>query len=246
MIKLKNKVEIELMKEGGAKLAGIVAKLKTKASPGMTTKALNSLAESLIEKEGGKPSFKGYKSFPAAMCASVNETVVHGIPSSEKLKRGDILSLDLGFYYKGYHTDMATTFPIGDIDEKTQKLINVTKKSLDLGIENSKKGNRLGDIGGIIEEYVKKQGFIVVEGLCGHGIGEEVHEEPQILNTGKRGTGMEIKEGFVFCIEPMITTGNSEIYQEDNGIKTKNLSAHFEHTIAIVNGRAEIITTTDQ
>ncbi|MGM0439224.1 MAG: type I methionyl aminopeptidase [Patescibacteria group bacterium] len=245
MIKLKNKKEISLMREAGHKLADVTEKIKRKAEAGVTTKELDQLARNIISKKGGKPSFLNYKGFPAAICTSINETVVHGVPSKRKLKEGDILSIDLGLEWKGYHSDMATTFPIGKVNEKTKKLLNVTKKSLDLAIEKSQKGNKLGDIGNVIESYVNKNGFVVVEGLCGHGIGKEVHEDPQVFNTGTPGRGVELEEGFVFCIEPMVTTKNPRIFQSEEGINTKNLSAHFEHTIAIVDGKAEILTALD-
>lgn len=242
MIKLKSKKEIDLMREGGSKLADITRRIKKAATVETTTKQLEDLAKTLIRKKGGRPSFLGYKGFPAAICTSINETVVHGVPSNRKLKEGDILSIDLGFEWKGYHTDMAVTFPIGKIDKKTENLLAVTQKSLDLAIEQSREGNRLGDVGHVIEDYVTKNGFVVVEGLCGHGIGKEVHEDPQVLNSGKPQRGLKMEEGFVFCIEPMVTTKDSKIYHDKEGIKTKNLSAHFEHTVAIVDGKSEILT----
>ncbi len=242
MIELKNKKEIELMREGGRKLFSITEIVKKRAEPGITTGKLEELAKDLIFKEGAEPSFLGYKGFPAAICTSVNETVVHGIPSERKLKKGDILSIDLGIEWKGYHTDMAVTFPIGEIDEKKKKLLSVTEKALKKGIAKAKRGNRLGDIGYAIESYVRSRGFVVVEGLCGHGIGREVHQAPQILNTGKPGKGMKIEEGFVFCIEPMVTLKKPGIKHTKSGIKTKNPSAHFEHTVAIVDGNPEILT----
>ena len=244
MINLKSKKEIEIMREGGSKLASISKRIKKEASAGVTTEDLNKLAQKLMKEEGGKPSFLGYKGFPAAICTSINETVVHGVPSNRKLKEGDILSIDLGFEWKGYHTDMAFTFPIGSVDSETEKLIRITQESLNLAIKKSRGGARLGDVGYAVEECVQKAGFVVVEGLCGHGIGKEVHEDPQVMNTGVRGRGMKIKDGFVFCIEPMVTTGSSKIKHTKEGIKTKNLSAHFEHTIAIVNGKAEVLTKT--
>ena len=242
MIKMKSKKEIEIMQEGGSKLASISKRLKKKASVGVTTESLNKLAQKLMKEEGGKPSFLGYKGFPAAICTSTNETVVHGVPSNQKLKEGDILSIDIGFEWKGYHTDMAFTFPIGSVGSEAEKLIRVTEESLNLAIKKSKSGVRLGDIGHAVEECVKKAGFVVVEGLCGHGIGKEVHEDPQVMNTGMPGRGIKLKDGFVFCIEPMVTTGSPKIEHTREGIKTKNLSAHFEHTIAVVDGKTEILT----
>lgn len=242
MIKLKNKKEIEIMQEGGAKLSSISKRLKEEAVAGVRTERLDQLARKLIKEENGKPSFLGYKGFPAAICTSINETVVHGVPSSQKLKEGDILSIDIGFEWRGYHTDMAFTFPIGNINSETKKLIRVTEESLGLAIKKSKSGFRLGDVGSAIENSVKKAGFVVVEGLCGHGIGKEVHEDPQVMNTGVPGRGIELKNGFVFCIEPMVTSGSSKIMHTKEGIKTNNLSAHFEHTVAIVDGKAQVLT----
>ncbi len=242
MIELKNKKEIELMREGGRKLAAIAEKIKSAAEVGKTTKELEKLAKNLISEEGGKPSFLGYKGFPAAICTSINETVVHGVPSGKKLKNGDILSIDLGFEWRGYHTDIAVTFPIGKVDKETEKLIEVTEKSLDLAIKRTKAESRLGDVGNVIETHVKKNGLVVVEGLCGHGIGKEVHEDPQVFNTGTPGKGMKLQEGMVICLEPMVTFKEPGIRQTEEGIKTGDLSAHFEHTVAIVDGMPEILT----
>ena len=233
------------MRKGGSKLAEVTKEIKAAAGVGVTTKKLEKLAKDLIQKKGGTPSFLGYKGFPAAICTSINETVVHGVPSERKLKEGDILSIDLGFEWRGYHTDMAVTFPIGEIDSKTKELLEVTEGALNSAIRASKKGSTLGDLGHAIENCVKKAGFVVVEGLCGHGIGKEVHEDPQVLNTGRPGTGFELEEGFVFCVEPMVTTEDPQIHHDSQGIKTKNISAHFEHTLAIVDGKAEVLTKTD-
>lgn len=244
MIELKTKKEITLMQESGAKLSQVMQTLKDKTKPGMTTGELNDMAEKLIAEKGGTPSFKGYKGFPAALCTSLNETVVHGIPShSKRLKEGDLLSLDSGLCYKGFHSDMAITFFVGKECPKAKKLVEVTKKTLEQAISFCKAGITTGDLGHQIETFIKKNGFTVVEGLCGHGIGREVHEDPQILNTGVPGKGETIEEGLVFCIEPMVTTGSPKIeFAGEEGIKTKNLSAHFEHMIAIVDGKAKILT----
>ncbi len=242
MNNLKTKKEISIIREGGAKLARIIQTLKKEATVGMQTIELDGLAEELTLKEGGIPSFKDYKGFPNALCVSINDVVVHGVPSSRKIQKNDIISLDFGFFYKGFHTDMAITFFMGEPNNQVKKLINVTRKSLEKGIEASKAENKLGDIGSAVESYVKKNGFMVVEGLCGHAIGKEVHEDPQILNTGVPNTGIEIKEGFVFCIEPMVTIENPHIMATNEGFRTKNISAHFEHTIAIVDGLPVVMT----
>ena len=243
---LKSKQEIEIMREGGKILAEIMKEVKKKAVSGVTTQSLNTFAEKLIKEKRGAPSFKNYKGFPAALCTSVNEVIVHGVPSGYILKEGDVLSLDLGFYYKGFHTDMAVTFPIGDVEGETLRLIRETKKALKRGIKKTKIGNTLGDIGNTIERHVKKSGFVIVEGLCGHGIGREVHEEPQILNEGKRGKGMPLEVGMVFCIEPMLSRGSKEITASEDGIGIKtfdnSLSAHFEHTLAITEKGVLVLT----
>ncbi len=243
---LKSEKDIAIMREGGGKLAEIMESIKKKALPGSTTLFLNEYAEELISQKGGKPSFKGYKNFPAALCTSVNEVIVHGIPSSYVLKESDILSLDLGFFYKGFHTDMAITFPVGKVEGEPFRILRETKKALKRGIKKTREGNTLGDIGNTIQRHAQKSGFSVIEGLCGHGIGREIHEEPQVFNEGKRRKGIEIVKGMVFCIEPMLSMGSSQIADAEDkmGIKTTDdsLSAHFEHTVAVTENGAEILT----
>ncbi len=243
---LKTKEEIAIMREGGKKLARIMEEIKKEAIPGVTTLFLNDLAEKLIEKEGGKPSFKGYKEFPASLCTSINEVIVHGIPSKYVLKSGDVLTLDLGFFYKGFHTDMAVTIPIGNVSGESLRIIRESKKALKRGIKKARKGNTLGDVGNTIMRHIESSGFSNVKGLCGHGIGREVHEEPQVLNEGKRGKGITLEEGMVFCIEPMLSVGSGEIefLLDGMGIKTKDnsLSVQFEHTVAITEKGTEVLT----
>jgi len=246
VISIKNPEEIKIMAEGGKILARIMKELEKKIRAGITTKELDRLAESLILKSGAKCSFKGYQGYPACLCASLNEEIVHAVPSDRVLKEGDILSLDLGIFFKGFHTDMAVTIPIGKIDPEAQRLIRVTKKALKRGIKKVRPGNNFGDIGNTIQRYVEAQGFNVVRELCGHGIGKELHEEPKILNYGKRHTGPEIKEGMVFCIEPMVTIGDWRLKKiaDGFGYKTQDnsLSAHFEHTIAVTKDGFRILT----
>lgn len=242
MTKLKSKKQITKMRKSGKMLSEVISKVKAKAGPGVTTKDLDSLAERLIREKGATPSFKNYKGFPAAVCTSINNVVVHGVPSDYQLQKDDMLSLDLGLCHNGWHADMATTFVIGKPTKKQKKLMNVTKKSLEKGIMAFKKGNRLGDVGNAIQSYVEKNDLVVVEGLCGHGIGTEVHEDPQVLNTGDKGKGLKIKEGMVICIEPMVTLKDPSIQHTADGIKTRDLSAHFEHMIAIVDGEPKILT----
>ncbi len=246
MVKIKSKGEIQIIKEGGRILAGILREVENKSLPGVTTEELNRLAESLIFKYKGKPSFKNYLGFPAALCTSINEEVVHAVPSKRVLKEGDILSLDLGMEYKGFHSDMAVTIPIGKVSPEAQHLIRVTKKSLKRAIRNVKLGNTLGDIGNSIQRYVEGQQMGVIRELCGHGIGRDLHEEPQILNYGKRHKGLELKEGMVICIEPMVTLGDWHIKESKDHIalvtRDGSLSAHFEHTIAIFKNGPEVLT----
>ena len=249
MIPIKTLEEIEIMAEGGKLLARIIKELKEKIRPGITTKELDKAAQSRVLKYGGKCSFKGYEDFPACLCTSINEEIVHSIPSSRCLKEGDIISLDLGIFYKGFHTDMAVTLPVGKIDPETQRLIRVTKKTLKRGIKKIRPGNTFGDIGNTIQRYVESQGFNVVRDLCGHGIGRELHEEPQVLNYGKRRSGPEIKEGMVFCLEPMVTAGDWKIKKtkDGRGYETEDgsLSAHFEHTVAVTKKGPKILTQTE-
>jgi len=245
-IKIKKPEEIKIMAEGGKILARIMKELEKEVRPGVKTLELNRLAESLILKSGGKPSFKGYNRYPAALCTSVNEEIVHVIPSDRILKEGDMLSLDLGIFYQGFHSDMAITVPVGKIDLETARLIRVTKKALKRGIKKIRPGNTLGDIGNTIQRYVENQGFNVVRDLCGHGIGRELHEEPKILNYGRRKTGDEITEGMIFCLEPMVTVGDWKIKKTKDGFGYQtadgSLSCHFEHTLAVTSNGCKILT----
>ena len=245
MISIKSPKEIEIIAQGGKILAQIMKELEKNVRPGIATKELEEIARELILKSGGKCSFLGYKGFPACLCVSVNEEIVHGVPSSKRLKAGDIVSLDMGLFFKGFHTDMAITVPVGEIEPETRRLLRVTKKVLKLAIKKVRPGIRFGDIGNLIQRYVESQGFNVIRDLCGHGIGRKLHEEPLVLNFGKRGTGPEIKEGMTFCIEPMVTMGNFRIKKIDKfGFKTadNSLSCHFEHTIAVTEKGSRILT----
>jgi methionyl aminopeptidase len=254
MIPIKTQEEIEIMREGGKILAKIMEELEKKVRPGIATKELGRLAESLIFKFGAKASFKGYKNtkdgivdpYPATLCTSINEEIVHCLPSDRVLKEGDIISLDLGIFYKGFHTDMAITVPVGKINPEAQRLIRVTKKALKRGIKEVRPGNHLGDIENAIQKFVESQGFNVVRDLCGHGIGKELHEDPQILNFGKRRTGPELVEGIVLCPEPMVAVGDPTIKRAKDGWGYRtfddSLSAHFEHTVAVTKNGAEILT----
>lgn len=246
MITIKTEEEIEIMTEGGKILAKILRQLTKMVRPGIATQELDKVAQDLVLKYKAEPSFLGHEGFPATLCASINEEVVHGVPSQRKLKDGDIVSLDLGVYFKGFHTDVAITLPVGKISKEAEKLVNVTHKALYCGIKEAKPGRHFGDISFAIQKYVESRGFNVVRELCGHGIGKELHEDPQILNFGKRGTGPEIKEGMTFCLEPMVTMGDWGVKREKGNycFKTSDgsLSAHFEHTIAITSGGCKILT----
>jgi methionyl aminopeptidase len=254
MIEIKTPQEIEIMAEGGRILAKIMKELKKRVRPGITTMELEKLAESLILKAGGKCSFKGYKSkdgesarpYPFCLCTSVNEEIVHVPPSNRVLKEGDVLKIDLGIFYKGFHTDMAITVPVGKVSFEAQRLIRVTKKALKLAIKKARPGNTFGDIGNTIQRYVESQGFNIVRELCGHGIGRELHDEPKILNYGKRKSGEKIKEGMVFCIEPMVTMGDWHLKRTKDGFGYQtvdgSLTAHFEHTVAVESNGARVLT----
>jgi methionyl aminopeptidase len=255
MISIRTPKEIEIMQEGGKILAQITKRLEAEVRPGITTKDLDRLAESLILSNGGKCSFKGYagqteEPYPACLCTSINEEIVHAIPSERILKEGDVIKLDIGMEYKGFHTDMATTVPVGKIGPEAEKLLAVTKKALEIGIEKVKPGKQIGDISRAIQKYVESQGFGVVRELCGHGIGRNIHEDPEILNfvslskeavdqAPYRGFAKTIlKEGMILCLEPMVTVGDWHIRQAKDGFgfetKGGGLSAHFENTIAVM------------
>ena len=248
---IKTATEIEHIAEGGKLLRDILHRTAATVKPGVTTQALSDYAEQEIRKIGGRPSFIGYgeenNPFPAALCTSRNDIVVHGVPSStEVLEAGDIIGLDIGMEYKGLYTDTAITVPVGEITEKAKKLIDVTKRSLELGIQQAVVGNRIGDIASSIQKYAESNGFSVVRDLVGHGVGYKVHEDPAVPNYGKAGTGIKLVEGMVLAIEPMLCTGGYHIYFDDDDwtIRTEDggLSAHFEHTIAITKRGPRLLT----
>jgi len=253
MIPLKTEKEIEIMREGGRILAEIMEKLKKSIRPGIKTKDLEKIAIEEIKRFKAKPAFLGYraskseKPFPSCLCTSVNEELVHVPPSNRILKEGDLLKLDLGILWKGYYSDMAITVGVGKISFLAQRLIRVTKKALKLAIKKAKVGNTFGDIGNTIQRYVESQGFNVIRDLCGHGIGKKLHEEPRVLNYGKRKTGEKIKVGMVFCIEPMVSAGDFKLEKTKDGFgyKTKDnsLCAHFEHTVAVTKNGPQILTS---
>jgi len=246
MITIKTPEEIQIIAEGGKILVAALKEIERMVKPGITTRELDKAAEAFILSKGGKPAFKGYDGFPYSLCASVNENIVHGLPSSYVLKDGDLLKLDLGVLYKGYNTDSAITVAVGNVSYEAKRLLHVTKKSLRLGIKKAKIGNTIGDIGNTIQRFVEDQGFGVVRDLCGHGIGKNLHEDPKVPNLGKRQGAEKLVEGMVICIEPMVTMGDYNLKKSDDnyGYATKDnsLAAHFEHTIAITKSGPKILT----
>lgn len=247
MIYLKTDEEIELMREANRLVGMTLGELSKNIKPGVTPLQLDKIADVFIRDHGAIPSFLGYNGFPNSITISVNENVVHGIPNNVPLKNGDIISIDCGTNKNGFSGDSAYTFCVGEVDEKVKELLRVTYKSLYLGIDQAKEGNRIGDIGNAIQSYCEKQGYSVVRELVGHGIGRDMHEAPEVPNYGRRGTGPLIRNGMCIAIEPMINMGGKKIVFENDGwtVRTKDRkpSAHFEHTVAIRNGKADILST---
>lgn len=249
---VKTDEEIVILREGGRRLAEILVELSAAIKPEVTGRELDKLARELITQNGDQPSFLNYapegadKPFPAALCVSVNEEVVHGIPSDRQLKVGDIVGLDLGLNHKGLFTDMAVTVGVGEVSKEVHKLLKATREGLRAGISKARPGNTLGDIGFAIEEVAKSYGLGVVRDLGGHGVGKKVHEEPHIPNFGKQGKGIKLKAGMVLAIEPMFTLGTDNVSFLPDGYLVKttdgSLAAHFEHTIVITTTSAEILT----
>jgi len=246
MITIKSSQEIELMREAGRIVADTHRLLEKAIKPGITTKELDEIAEQYIRSQDAVPSFKGYNGFPASICTSVNEQVVHGIPSLNKLKDGDIISIDIGAIYKGYHGDAAKTYPVGNISEEAARLIRVTEESFYEGIKYAVEGNRLSDISSAIQQYVEKHGYSVVREFVGHGIGRQMHEEPQVPNYGNPGRGPRLRAGMTLAIEPMVNAGKYHVRILSNNwtvvTADNSLSSHYENTIAITNGAPEILT----
>ncbi len=246
MIILKSPQEIALMREAGRITALALQELSRRIRPGITTAELNRYAEEFLEKAGAKPAFLGYHGFPASICASVNNEVVHGIPGLRRLEEGDIISIDMGAVYRGYYGDAAATFPVGEISEEARRLLEVTEKALYEGISKAVVGNRVGDISAAVQSYVERHGFHVVRDYVGHGIGRSMHEEPQVPNFGKPGVGPRLQPGMVLAIEPMVNVGTHEVVVMPDGwtvvTKDGSLSAHFEHTVLITEGEPEILT----
>ncbi len=251
---IKTTDDIEILSEGGSRLARVLDTVESRVIPGISTKELDSIAEKAIRAGGDEPSFLGYtpegapSPYPNSLCVSVNDEVVHGIPANDKiLAEGDIVSIDLGLKHKGFHTDMARTVAVGKINKNTENLVNTTREALYAGIEEAKPGNNIGDISAAIECVARKRGFSIVEELGGHGIGRQVHEDPFIPNFGKKGDGLKLEPGMVIAIEPIFNEGSRDVelspvddytFATNDGYK----SAHFEHTIAITEDGPEILT----
>ncbi|MDF7821968.1 type I methionyl aminopeptidase [Runella sp. MFBS21] len=247
MMFLKSEEEVLLIKESAQVLGKTHAEVAKWIKPGVTTKQLDKIADEYIRDNKGIPSFKGYNGFPASLCISLNETVVHGFPSQYVLKEGDIISIDCGVKLHGFHSDSAYTYPVGTVSTEAMNLLKRTKQSLYLGIEQAVEGKSVGDIGFAIQSYVERFGYGVVRELVGHGVGRNLHESPEVPNYGKKGQGPKLKEGIVIAIEPMITLGKRTVVQEKDGwtIRTadRKPAAHFEHTVLVRKGKAEILTT---
>lgn len=245
-ITYKSGKEIELMRESGIIAAIILKHLVSEVKPGVTTQHLNDLAEQLITEHKVKPAFKNYQGFPGVLCTSVNEVIVHGAPSDRSLAEGDGIGLDFGVIYEGWYSDTALTVPVGEPSYELARIIRVCKKALRLGIKKAKPGSTTGDIGNTIQRYVESEGYSLVRELVGHGIGRELHEDPQVPNYGKRHTGTILKPGMVIAIEPMIVEGKADLkmHSDRHGYASKehHLTAHFEHTVAIMEKGPEILT----
>ncbi len=246
MISIKSNHEIELMRKAGKITAGCMKIVSEMIEEGVTTRKLDEEAERFFLANGAIPSFKGYNGYPASICASVNEQVVHGIPNDIKLAKGDIVGIDLGGYVNGYHGDMARTFIIGDVSEDVKSLVDTAKDSFLAGLEKMTVGNRLGDVSYAIQQVIEGRGFSVVRALCGHGIGKEMHEDPEVPNFGRRGRGVRLQEGMVLAVEPMVNQGTFEVSVLSDGwtivTADNKLSSHYENTVLITSAGPEILT----
>lgn len=246
-IYLKTKNEVELIRKSSLFVGEVLAEVAKIIEPGITTMKLNKIAEEYIADHGAKAAFKGYNGFPSALCISVNEAVVHGIPGNYEVKEGDAVSVDCGIVFDGWYGDSAYTFAIGDVSSEVKRLLDVTKECLYLGIEQTVSGNRVGDISFAIQQHAEKHGYGVVRELVGHGLGRKLHEEPEVPNYGKRGTGPKLLEGMVIAIEPMINLGAKGVYTKNDRwtVVTNDgkPSAHFEHTVCVGNGKADILSS---
>ena len=247
MIYYKTEEEIDLIRDSSLLVAKTLAEIAVLIKPGITTLALDEIAQEFIRDNGGMPAFKGYNGFPNTLCVSPNDQVVHGIPNGRALKDGDILSVDCGVVMNGYYGDSAFTYEVGEVDVQIKQLLKVTKESLYKAIEMAVEGNRVGDIGYAVQKHAESFGYGVVRELVGHGVGKNLHESPEVPNYGRKGKGILLKEGLVIAIEPMINMGERGIMQHNDGWTITTLdnkpSAHFEHTIVVRKGKAEILSS---
>ncbi|HLG02254.1 MAG TPA: type I methionyl aminopeptidase [Bacteroidia bacterium] len=247
MVYYKTTEEIELIRQSSLLVGRTLAAVAREINPGVTTAAIDKVAETFINDHGGKPAFKGYRGFPGTLCVSVNAQVVHGIPGKYELREGDIISVDCGVLMNGYYGDSAFTFPVGNVKEEVMRLLRVTKQCLYKGIEKAVAGGRLGDISEAVQQHAEINGYSVVRELVGHGVGKHLHEDPEVPNYGRKGTGQKLAKGLVIAIEPMINMGKKAVRQERDGwtISTADAlpSAHFEHTIAVDNDKADILSS---
>jgi methionyl aminopeptidase len=245
----KSQAEIEKMARAGKVVRGCLDLMAEEIRPGITTKELDQLAERFIRAKGGVPTFKGYRGFPASICTSPNDMVVHGIPGRTRLQKGDILGVDVGVTMDGYIADAAATFAVGEISDVARDLLRVTEESLFRGIAQCKVGNRVGDISHAVQAHVEAHGFSVVQSMVGHGVGRDMHEDPQVPNFGPPDQGPELRDGMVLAIEPMVNVGGFEVEMGDDSwaiySKDRSLSAHFEHTVAITRGGPRILTLSE-
>jgi methionyl aminopeptidase len=247
MLYLKTDEEIELLKESNLLVSRTLAEVARHIRPGITTLDLDGIAETFIRDNGGMPAFKGYGGFPGTLCTSVNDEIVHGIPSGYSLKEGDIISIDCGVILDGWYGDSAYTFAVGKIDDEVNRLLSFTRASLEEGVMEAVSGNRVGDISWAVQNKAESGGYTVVRELVGHGLGKKLHEPPEVPNYGRRGTGPKMQKGLVICIEPMINMGVKETIQMRDGwtIKTADgkPSAHFEYAVAVDYGKADVLST---
>lgn len=250
MINRKTAGQIEKMAVAGAVHARCLKMLTGMIRPGVTTADLDRAAEKFIRSQGGVPTFKGFRGFPGSICTSPNSMVVHGIPGPYELKKGDILSIDIGVTLDGWVADGASTIPVGDVDQTTRRLLEVTKESLDLAVGQMVPGNRVGDVSNAVQSHVENAGFSIIRSLVGHGIGQDMHEEPQIPNYGTPGRGPEIEAGMVFAIEPMVNAGGPEVFMDDDGwsvySEDGSMAAHFEYTVAATDEGPRILNPWDE
>lgn len=249
MLNIKTKEEIEVLRHNNLLVSKTLAEVAKLVKPGVTTLELDKRAEEFIRDNNAEPGFKGYHGFPATLCTSVNNQVVHGIPSSYELVEGDIVSVDCGVKKDGFYGDTAFTFKVGKVDEKVSQLLQVTREALWEGVKNAVAGKRLGDIGFAVQKHAEENGFSVVREMVGHGLGKNLHEAPEVPNYGKRGKGQKLPDGLVLCIEPMINMGKKEIIQDRDGWTIRTLdkmpSAHFEFAVVVRKGKADVLSTFD-